>query len=206
MRKNNLNDLSQDWLLYYVAQEKIDQFKKVAQLSQPLINELFSEKYPDVNMNVPVCNIWLALHEHLPNEEPLFLNESFGMAYGAGFFKIKYVENSRAISQYLKTKKLDAVELVMLATNLVHQLMNWLELIVDDANQNEIFALYNEEDCLCERLPSDYKFNKSQKNQKTFQQIILKNVNDSNDLDEFIQYALQKTNIDINNLKLQLQF
>lgn len=203
---NNLNELSQQWILYYVAQEKINQFKIDARQSQDLINELFSEKYVEVNMNIPICNIWLALHEHLPNEEPLFLNESFGMAYGAGFFKIKYIENSRAISRYLETKKLDAVELVILATNLVHQLMNWLELIVDDANQNEIFALYNEEDCLCERLPSDYKFNKSQKNQKIFQQIILKNVNDSNDLDKFIQYALQKTNIDINNLKLQPKF
>lgn len=194
MRTNNLDDLSQDWLLFYVAQEKIDQFKKVAQQSQLLINEIFSEKYPEVNMNVPVCNIWLALHEHLPNEETLFLNEHFGMAYRAGIFQIKYVEESKEINKYLNNKNLDENELVILSVYLVEQLMNWLEKIVGAADKNEIFELYKDEDQLYERLPSDYKFNESQRNQKIFQQIILKNVKDSAILDEYTRIALEKSN------------
>lgn len=67
MRINNLDEISQDWILYYVSQEKIEQFKTIALPVQYFINKLFIDKYPKVNMNVPVCNIWLALHAHLPN-------------------------------------------------------------------------------------------------------------------------------------------
>lgn len=115
------------------------------------------------------------------------------MAYSSGFFQLKYIEMNKEINRYIEMKKLNETELVILAAHLAFQLTLWLDNIVEKANQNEIFELYIEEEQLNERIPTDIKFNESQRNQKAFNQIILKNSNESNDLKNAIRYGIECT-------------
>lgn len=105
MHKNNIDELSAQWIHYYTSDEQIERFKQLAAPLQSFINKLFHNKYPDINMNIPICNVWFALHRHQPNKPPLFLNEQLRMAYAAGYFQLEYIERHKAIEQFV-TKKI----------------------------------------------------------------------------------------------------
>ena len=95
-----MNELTEDWMLYDVPNKKIAQYKLLALPLQQFIAEVFKEHDLGVNVNIPICNVWLALHSHMDDEVPLFLKEQFRMSYQVRFFKLEYIEYNKTIHQF----------------------------------------------------------------------------------------------------------
>ena len=141
MHKNKIDELIAQWIHYYTSDEQIERFKQLAAPLQSFINKLFDNKYPDINMNIPICNVWFALHRHLPNKPPLFLNEHLRMAYAAGYFQLEYVERHKAIELFVTEKNMTDDETIVFATHLVYDLTDWLDTIVKMLTK-QTFSIY----------------------------------------------------------------
>lgn len=192
MSKQFIDTLSEEWILYIINPNDLALFKKIAAEHDKDIQPYIPSTLEQLNIYVTICNVWFTLRSH---QKTYYLDETRRMNYAAAYIQLEFVERHTGIKQFIQTHKLNNDGLFSLAFFISIELMTWVMDVMHRAEQQAVIDHYMQKENFIQfdTDPTSTEFKQSLLFQKIYVKEMIRNIQETTELEDAIQVALNQT-------------